>query len=391
MAVSLELHEERRHVPAHVVVHLPREALERVAVVMEHDRARIVAAHPAARDHAVPHLGIFAAARGAGAETLVEGAELVEHVTPKGHRGTRADLPHPRPVASRDAEEVAVEAELPIALRETAEVLLEGPLRLRPQLGREHQPGDGRHVGHVECALDAGGPLGVHDDVVVGERNDVARRPRDARVARDAEPGPRLQHVADAGVVAQHVARGGRGRRVVDDDDLLRRARRSLERPQAARELGRAIARAHDHGDARVARRRQCAPKRLRERLEGAREREQALERGLVRRRKPAGVGSRQQLGGVDADEPRGECRRHDLRRERRELRRGERQVVARELFVTHRDPVAREDEPHGGGVGGRLDGGERARQLHLENRTGYQRHVACVSRMRRVRRTERG
>ena len=86
-------------------------------------------------------------------------------------------------------------------------------------------------------------------DVVVGEGDDPAGRGRDAPVARDVEAGAILAHVVGAGrqgglARASRVARG-----VVDDDDLVGRARLQRERGQAAREIVRPVAGA-DH-DAR--------------------------------------------------------------------------------------------------------------------------------------------
>ncbi len=101
-------------------------------------------------------------------------------------------------------------------------------------------------------------PAAIDDHVVVGVGDDLRARGLRAARAGDVEARPGLEHVANGAVACHHIGCGARRRRVVHDEDFVRRRIERDERVEAPREAIRAIARACDdaHRASRRGRRR---------------------------------------------------------------------------------------------------------------------------------------
>src|SRR5579884_3285846 len=107
----------------------------------------------------------------------------------------------------------------------------------------------------LHLADEIGEPVGIGDAVAIGIGDDLAGRRLGADVARNAQPAVRLADDAAIGVALGDFE-GAVGRAVVDDDDLIVGVVELFERRQALvhRPLG--VVRAHNDGDARIARQR---------------------------------------------------------------------------------------------------------------------------------------
>ena len=112
--------------------------------------------------------------------------------------------------------------------------LLEADLRVGPQLVREHEPGAASRGGVVgQRGAQRLTPLDLDLDVIVDEREQLARRLGERTVAREVEADLRFHHVAGGLVRGYDLGRRVVGRRVVDDEDVDARPRRghgALER-----------------------------------------------------------------------------------------------------------------------------------------------------------------
>ncbi len=184
---------------------------------------------------------------------VVEPAERDRGRAPEGHVRPGAERP------DREREERQVGGRLRGTEDPAAGVpcpghaFVEPPLRGRPELRARHEPRHARDVRVArERARDGRHPVGVDDDVVVGERDHLARGDGETGVPCPRDARPCLQDVGDARIRdrGDHVPRRRRGRRAVRDDHLEVGPRRREDGPQAGPQVLRPVAGPDHDGDA---------------------------------------------------------------------------------------------------------------------------------------------
>src|SRR5260221_6279003 len=139
MPVFFELHQQRRDVAAHILLHLASESVAIDAMRMPYNRTWFVRNRHSSSQHPIPKFRVFAATGGACAKTLIEKANPAEHAPAESHVCARPNSPDRDPPVEHVIKEKRVESDRTVAAVEAAEVHFETDLCLGFQLRCKHQ------------------------------------------------------------------------------------------------------------------------------------------------------------------------------------------------------------------------------------------------------------
>src|SRR5437867_200971 len=219
---------------------------------MADDRRRLVDQRVAVEDDLEERREVVSAAGPrSGAHCGIEPAQAPEHLYREGH--VRAGTEEAGGVWEEWAREsVLAEIECPAreALAETR-VALERNLLRSFELERKDEASDTADLlGRLQASRELEEPEAIHNDIVVGERDDRASRFLETTVVGDAQSQAPLSHVAHRGLVPASAVNeiGGRAcrGRVVHDDDLVPWVVERNERVETGGQALRAVPRSDD-------------------------------------------------------------------------------------------------------------------------------------------------